>query len=152
MGEKTVAATMTAANESVTANRLLLHVRATVADHIASNYLLWTKETLRKAIINAGYTGSGVRNKVLPTKEVLQNLYRTHVLAAVAAAPPPPVLPPPTYTPRSCNVAEDSHHETDESESERDNTIEHFVVENSSSDDSASLTTKRARYDENTLK
>jgi hypothetical protein len=121
-------------------------------DHIASNYLLWTKETLRKAIINAGYTGSGVRNKVLPTKEVLQNLYRTHVLAAVAAAPPPPVLPPPTYTPRSCNVAEDSHHETDESESERDNTIEHFVVENSSSDDSASLTTKRARYDENTLK
>ena len=49
-------------------------------DHIASNFLLWTKETLRKAIINAGYTGSGLRNKVLPTKDVLLHLYRTHVL------------------------------------------------------------------------
>lgn len=75
MGEKTVAATMTAVNESVTANRLLLHVRATVADHIASNYLLWTKETLQKAIINAGHTGSGLRNKALPTKKVMLYLY-----------------------------------------------------------------------------
>jgi hypothetical protein len=50
------------------------------ADHITSNFLLWSKEALRKAIIDAGYSGSGLKNKVLPVKAVMLNLYRTHVL------------------------------------------------------------------------
>ena len=48
------------------------------ADHITSNFLLWwSKEALRKAIMDAGYTGSGLKNKVLPAKAVMLNLYRT---------------------------------------------------------------------------
>jgi len=56
-------------------------------DHISSNYLLWTKETLRKAIINAGHTGSGLRNKVLPTKEVMLYIYTVSMYLEQQSSP-----------------------------------------------------------------
>ena len=56
-------------------------------DHITSNFLLWSKEALRKAIIDTGYTGSGLKNKVLPVKAVMLNLYRTHDVLRDHASP-----------------------------------------------------------------
>ena len=75
------------------------------ADHITSNFLLRSKEALRKAIMDAGYTGSGLKNKVLPaTKAVMLNLYRTHVLREHA----PPIDTASSSTAIATNVATDA--------------------------------------------
>ena len=74
------------------------------ADHITSNFLLRSKEALRKAIMDAGYTGSGLKNKVLPAKAVMLNLYRTHVLREHA----PPIDTASSSTAIAATVANDA--------------------------------------------
>jgi hypothetical protein len=74
------------------------------ADHITSNFQLWSKEALRKAIIDAGYSGSGLKNKVLPVKAVMLHLYRTHVLREHA----PPIDTANSSTAVAATVAPDA--------------------------------------------